>query len=190
DIQYILSGGAQHESSPKEYSKAFHVREDIFSKYVRTSIGKDSFFIIVSLGRPVARGEITLSSNDPYKEPIIDPNYLTNNEDIIRMIEAVKKAVNLAENTTPFRKIGSRLTDTPFPGCEHVPHRSDAYFECYIRSLSLTLHHIVGTASMGRPDSPHAVVDTELRVIGTKGLRVMDASIMPIVPVTNTQAPC
>jgi len=101
----------------------------------------------------------------------------------------MKKAVFLAENTTTFQKLGAKFTDSILPGCENVPFRTDAYWECYLRTFSVTLHHIVGTCAMGRSSSPDAVVDTELRVIGVKNLRVVDASVMPVVPVSNTQAP-
>jgi len=50
-----------------------------------------------------------------------------------------KKAVELSENTAVFRAMGSKLTSTPFPGCEDHPPRSDAYWECYHRHLSLTI---------------------------------------------------
>ena len=102
----------------------------------------------------------------------------------------VKKAIYLAENTTVFQKIGTKFTTSVLPGCENVPFRSDAYWECYIRTYSVTLHHIVGTCAMGKNDSKNAVVDSQLRVIGVKNLRVVDASVMPVVPVSNTQAPC
>jgi choline dehydrogenase-like flavoprotein len=95
----------------------------------------------------------------------------------------------LAENTTTMIELGSRFTDVPFPGCEGIPFRSDAYWECYIRQYSITLHHIVGTCSMGRRGSKEAVVDPQLRVLGTEGLRVIDASVMPLLPISNTHAP-
>jgi len=119
----------------------------------------------------------------------MDPRYFDNEDDIKVLVEGVKKAVFLAENTTTFSTLGTSFTKTVLPGCENVPFRSDEYFECYIRTYSVTLHHIVGTCAMGRNDSKDAVVDPELRVIGVKGLRVIDASIMPVVPVSNTQAP-
>lgn len=98
-------------------------------------------------------------------------------------------AVNLVENTTAFQSIKARFTDAIFPGCENVLFRSDAYWECFIRQYSLTLHHIVGPCSMGRKDSKDAVVDTELKVLGTKRLRVIDASVLPKVPISNTNYP-
>ena len=64
----------------------------------------------------------------------------------------------------------------------------DAYWECYLREYSFTLHHPSGTCKMGADDDRLAVVDSKLRVRGTTGLRVVDASIMPTIVGGNTMA--
>src|SRR5687767_8820469 len=100
----------------------------------------------------------------------------------------MKKTIELVENTTVFQSMNGRLQHTLFPGCEHHPPRSDAYLECYLRHYPLTMYHPTCTCPMGRPDSPHAVLDSELRVLGIKRLRVIDASIMPEIVSTNPNA--
>jgi len=97
-------------------------------------------------------------------------------------------SVELVENTTTFQKLGARLMPHSLPGCESFPFKSDAYYECFARSLSLTMYHPVGTCHMGRNDSAQAVVDPRLKVLGVKGLRVIDASIMPYIVSSNTNA--
>lgn len=57
------------------------------------------------------------------------------------------------------------------------------------RHYSQTIYHPVGTAKMGPPSDPEAVVDARLKVYGVQNLRVVDASIMPLIPTGNTNAP-
>ena len=75
------------------------------------------------------------------------------------------------------------------PGCEGHRGWSDGYLECLARHYTSTGYHHVGTAKMGPSSDPTAVVDPRLRVHGVRGLRVVDASVMPLVPSGNTNAP-
>ncbi|CAG7642639.1 unnamed protein product [Allacma fusca] len=188
NIQITLAGLAAHKTFPKDAAAAFNVVADGAAQYYNSSIGKDSFFLIPSIGRPKGRGEITLADSNPKSHPVISPKYLENDEDFLTLLQGVKKSIWIAETSQAFSFIGSKLTGTVFPGCDSVTHRSEAYWECYVRSLSVSLNHYVGTCSMGKRGTPGAVVDTDLRVIGTKGLRVMDASIIPFIPVGGTAA--
>lgn len=77
----------------------------------------------------------------------------------------------------------------PLPHCHKHTYDSDAYWKCYSRSIGTTLYHPAGTAKMGPSSDKDAVVDSHLRVHGIKGLRVIDASIMPLVISGNTNAP-
>ncbi|KAK3857684.1 hypothetical protein Pcinc_036079 [Petrolisthes cinctipes] len=77
----------------------------------------------------------------------------------------------------------------PLPGCDKIPYNSDAYWACFARSFASTNYHPVGTCKMGPNTDPKAVVDHTLRVYGVSGLRVVDASIMPLVTTGNTNAP-
>lgn len=97
---------------------------------------------------------------------------------ILYVLIGIKKAVALIENTTSFRSLNGQFTNVSFPGCEAFKFKSDSYWECYARHVSVTLHHIVGSCSMGPADSKDAVVDPQLQVRGVKRLRVIDASVM------------
>lgn len=87
-----------------------------------------------------------------------------------------------------FAKFGTRLLRTPFPGCKHLEFASDDYWACTARHITTNLQHQSGTCKMGPLSDPDAVVDPELRVYGIKGLRVVDASIMPVIPAGHTNA--
>jgi glucose dehydrogenase (acceptor) len=139
--------------------------------------------------RPKSKGYILLRSSDPYAKPLIYANYFTHPDDIKVMIEGMKIGLALSK-TEAFQRFGSRLYDKPFPGCETLPLWTDKYWECFLRHYSTTLYHQSSTCKMGVLDKePLAVVDPELRVYGIKGLRVVDASIMPDVVSGNTNAP-
>ncbi|XP_035710955.1 oxygen-dependent choline dehydrogenase 1 isoform X2 [Folsomia candida] len=189
DIQFILAGVAIGKNFATDFARGFGVKKKLLEKYWDHAVGTDSFLQIVSLGRPKARGDIKLQSIDPYTPALIDPKYLDNKHDLDILVEAVKKGVELVEETKTFKRINGRFTDQAWPGCEHLPFKSDAYYECYVTHFSVTLHHIVGSCSMGAVNSPDAVVDTQLRVIGVDRLRVIDASVMPVVVVGNTNVP-
>jgi len=102
----------------------------------------------------------------------------------------MKLAVEIIENSTLFQSIGAQLSLNPLPPCAEVKFRSDEYWECYLRQLTLTLFHPSGTCAMGMRSDLNAVVDSELRVIGTKSLRVIDASVLPTIVSSNINAAC
>lgn len=129
------------------------------------------------LVQPVSRGEVRLRSSDPQELPEIDPGYLKQQEDLDVFLNAVELIREIA-STPAFAELNVG---------ELVPG-ADADLESYIRSQSSTLWHPVGTCKMGR--DKQAVVDPQLQVYGVEGLRVADASVMPVVTSGNTVAPC
>jgi len=185
DVQIILAGVTCGNRFAEELARGFGPKRKVMKDYLAHADGQETFLQIVSLGRPHARGYITISSIDPYTPAVIDPNYLSNEHDIKVMVEGIKKAVALIENTITYKEFDGRFTNVSFPGCEAYEMKSDEYWECYARQLSITLHHIVGSCSMGKEGE--GVVDTELRVRGIRNLRVIDASVMPVVPVGKSR---
>ncbi len=130
---------------------------------------------------PRSRGEVRLRHADPRAKPKIVTNALTDPEDMAAMVEAVKVARRIAA-TEPLR---STITREIFPGPGVV---DDAEIEADIRRRVELIYHPVGTCRIGAADDG-AVVDPELRVHGLRGLRVCDASVMPLIPGGNTNAP-
>ena len=131
---------------------------------------------------PHSRGRLRLRSADPTAPIAIHAGYLSDPEghDLARMIEAAKIS----------RDIFAQPAFDPYRGApvfpESEPH-SDAEWETFIRRKAETIYHPVGTCRMGRDGQ--AVVDSELRVHGVVGLRIVDASVMPALPTGNTNAP-
>jgi choline dehydrogenase len=130
--------------------------------------------------RPKSRGEIRLSSADPLAAPLISANYLAHPDDLEHLLRGFKLA----------RRILAARAFAPYRGREIVPGhevRSDDEIRQFIRQCAETIYHPIGTCKMG--GDALAVVDSSLRVHGLSGLRVVDASIMPLLVGGNTNAP-
>ena len=141
---------------------------------------EDLFSIMVIQLHPESRGWLELRSNDPLAKPKVALNLLSHERDYEELRRGIR-AVRRIFNSTPLAGMVSRETK---PG---AARQSDAELDTFIRDNLKITQHPVGTCSMG--SSASAVVDSNLRVIGVDGLRVVDASIMPTVPGGNTNAP-
>ncbi len=132
--------------------------------------------------RPDSRGTIHIQSPDASTAPSIRPNLLSVKSDCDAFIAAVKIARNIAAQPALAPYISFEMS--PGPDCA-----TDGEILDYVRRTGMTIYHPVGTAKMGPNSDPTAVVDDRLRVHGVDGLRVVDASIMPLLASGNTNAP-
>ncbi|GIY89121.1 glucose dehydrogenase [Caerostris darwini] len=137
---------------------------------------------------PKSIGTVRLKSTNPYDMPLIDPNYFADKSDLRDMVEGLKMCQKIM-TSEPLKKAGVKPFETMVPICSIFKADPDKFFTCFAKSFVATLSHQVGTAKMGDPKDPTTVVDPQLRVKGIQGLRVVDASIMPIVPSGNTNIP-
>lgn len=129
--------------------------------------------------RPTSRGEVGLRSPDPRAAPSVLFNYLSTEEDQATMVRGVRRACKLAR--TPC--LSPYILDEYRPGFDV---ESDDAVLAFIREHGTTIFHPVGTCRTGT--DPMSVVDTRLKVRGIDGLRVVDASIMPLLVSGNTNA--
>ena len=131
---------------------------------------------------PTSRGHVRIKSNQFDQAPEIAPNYLSTEDD--RHVAA--------QSLRQVREIMAKPAMQKYKPEEWKPgvqFQSDAELAKLAGDIANTIFHPTGTAKMGRDDDPTAVVDTRLRVRGIKGLRVVDASIMPEITSGNTNAP-
>jgi choline dehydrogenase len=117
--------------------------------------------------------------------PVIEMGWLTHEADRFRLRDAMRLSLQLAESAEM-----SMVIERPIaPAADEVNSESaDAVFDSWIASHVVSSQHQTSTCRMGGPHDPEAVCDEEGRVLGTEGLRVVDASLMPDCPRANTQA--
>lgn len=135
--------------------------------------------MFAGLAHPKSRGRITLSGPNPGDAPIIQPNTLSDPDDLRGACDNIRLVQELGAQSA-FRGLVKK---------ESLPGRlSQAALEQYVRNAAVTYWHQSSTAKMGRDTM--SVVDSRLRVYGLEGLRIADASVMPHVTSGNTMAPC
>ena len=132
--------------------------------------------------RPQSRGTVRLRSANPFAKPLIDNNYLAEPDDLRREIGGLR----YARQILAAHPLGGLIKTELLPGPDAT---SDAALGAHCRRTVKTNWHPVGTCRMGRDGDPLAVLDARLRVRGVEGLRVIDASAMPLIPSGNTNAP-
>ncbi|CAG9839983.1 unnamed protein product [Diabrotica balteata] len=137
-----------------------------------------------------SRGRITLKSNDPLAPPHMVGNYLTVKEDEDRLIDAIRLVQQLTSSPTLKDKWQFVYDNVTHGTCaDEYTFDSDDYWRCAVRYDTGPENHQASTLRMGSTDDIWSVVDQELRVIGLHNLRVSDASAMPVVTSSNTNAP-
>ena len=133
--------------------------------------------------RPTSRGSIQIRSADFRSKPVIKPNYLSTESDRRVAADAIRVT----------RRLMNQAALARFQPDEYVPgstvSNDTADLAKAAGDIGTTIFHPVGTAKMGLPSDPLAVVDERLRVYGIKGLRVVDASVMPQITSGNTNTP-
>ena len=155
-----------------------HFTVGMVEDHGRTDMWGNGFSCHVCLLRPKSIGTVKINSKDPNDAPLIDPNYLSNDEDMKTMIKGYRKMMQIM-NTEPLAEFNNVRNP--------ININDDKAIESAIRARSDTIYHPVGTCKMGTDNM--AVVDNNLRVYGIKNLRVVDASIMPTLIGGNTNAP-
>jgi choline dehydrogenase len=139
--------------------------------------------------RPLSVGRLKLRSKNPGDNPVIEHNYFSCPEEVREFVDALQIGRKLLSQPALAEYIGEELSPGP-------KVTSDAMLEQVVRTSATSCFHTCGTCRMGNPDAaptPEAarqlVVDAELRVCGLKGLRVVDASVMPSITSGNIFAP-
>nr|WP_237417660.1 GMC oxidoreductase [Actinomadura rayongensis] len=157
----------------------YHVLPTPFVRQGLVDPGTRAVSVLVTAIAIESRGALTLRSASPHAKPLLDPAYLAEKSDLEILLAGVRQTREIAATGPLGELTGGELA----PG-EQAD--DDAALTAFVRRELGTLFHPTSTCAMGPDD---AVCDTELRVRGVDGLRVVDASVMPAVPRGNTNAP-
>ena len=152
----------------------------MYNDHGRDVIFEHGFMAVMNGSQPRSVGTVKIRSADPAVAPLIDPRYFSDPEDLRVLRDGIRMT----------RAIIAQKAYDGFRGSEYAPgnsRTSDEALDDYIRANANSLYHPVGTCKMG--NDAMAVVDAELRVRGIKGLRVVDASVMPNITSGNTNFP-
>lgn len=126
------------------------------------------------LAAPLSRGSVSISSANPADPPLIDPNYLSHPADIELAIVAIRR-----QREVWAQMQGVTIGDETLPGAQV---QSDEDILAFVKQSLAPAPHAAGTCRMGRKEDRESVVDGMGRVYGAKGLRVVDASVFPVLP--------
>lgn len=176
-------GAFTRSSEDKEHANLeYHVQPLSLEAFGEDLHPFDAFTASVCNLNPTSRGQVVIQSSNWRDAPLIQPNYLSTEED--RKIAA--------DSLRQVRKIVSQSALSKYEPEEYKPgvqYQSDDELAKLAGDIATTIFHPVGTAKMGRDDDPMAVCDSQLRVRGIAKLRVVDASVMPTITSGNTNSP-
>ncbi|XP_072756190.1 glucose dehydrogenase [FAD, quinone]-like [Anoplolepis gracilipes] len=187
DVELLFVSGSIHSDNGQVLKKALRITDNVYNTVFKPIENQEAWSIWPILQYPRSVGRLTLQSKDPFEPPKMDPNFFSHPADIEIILEGVKQAINISK-TEAFQAYGSRLHNIKIPGCELFTFASDDYWRCAIKHLPSMMNHEIGTVKMGPQTDTYAVVDPQLRVYGIKGLRVVDAAIMPTIPSGHANA--
>jgi choline dehydrogenase len=179
--------GAFAKSDPTDESirtpdLEYHVQPLSLDRFGEPLHRYDAITASVCQLRPSSRGSSHIESSDPLKSPVIAPNYLSTAHDV----RVATCALRLTRRILAAPAMARFEPKEVAPGveCQTAQELADA-----AGRIGTTIFHPVGTCKMGMSGDRHAVVDSELRVFGIAGLRVIDASVMPTITSGNTNSP-
>lgn len=164
----------------------FHMKQEIIDAMMKID-GDYVLLPTLAVLRPKSRGKVYLRSTDPLADPGIIPGYFTEEEDRQTLIRGINIMKEL-HNTDVFRKTNIKLSKLDLKNCS-VENEAD-YWECMTKYMTTTMFHPVSTCKMGPESDQSSVVSSKLKVHGINSLRVADASIMPTLISSNTNAAC
>lgn len=189
DIQTTHFFSRKNSPELRNYLVATGFKDYIKESVLSANSDTNTFIIYLLHLKPKSAGYVELASNNINDKVKIQPNYMEESEDVDTYVRAIKIYTRLVD-TKAFKENEAELHQLDLPACKSFAYKSDDYWKCYIRHMSTTVYHPVGTTKMGPKTDPTAVVNPRLQVHGVPNIRVADASIMPDIVAANTNAAC
>nr|NVI72511.1 putative glucose dehydrogenase [Cucujiformia] len=140
DIQFHMAPASINSDGGAKVRTVLGLTDHLYNTVYKPISNKDSWTLMPLLLRPKSRGWVRLQSKNPLAAPLINANYFDDPSDINTLIEGAKIAMKVSESDV-FKKFGSRVHRIPFPNCKNLEFGSDEYWECQIRTISMTIYH-------------------------------------------------
>jgi choline dehydrogenase len=174
---------ARSDATRETPNLQYHIQPLTLPKFGEPLDTFPAFTASVSNLRPTSRGFVSISAPDPYTHPVIQPNYLSTAVDRQVAADAIRLTRHIVGQPALARFMPQEFRPGPEVG-DDTEALSNAAGD-----IATTIFHPVGTCKMGPAGDPSAVVDSRLALHGVKGLRIVDASVMPTITSGNTAAP-
>jgi len=189
DLQYhFILFPRQDQYLMHEFLRCGNFVPDIAQQFIEFGSISHVLLMVPTLLQPKSRGLVKLNSNNPQDPPIIVANYLENSEDADVLLRGVRISEKVAK-TAHLSHLKPEQDFLKTDECSSFETGSDEYWICMFKYLATSVYHAAGTCKMGPSTDKLAVVDSTLKVHGITGLRVVDASIMPVIVRGNTNVP-
>lgn len=188
DVQFFMMNYKRNDPNLMLIFSSFGYQDEVIDSLRKENEQHEIAGLLFIILNPKSVGRIELKSTDPMDSPKFVSNYLEHPDDV----ETLMRGINIGRKLVHAKALKpSEFTEfrPHIPGCANEMLDTDDYWRCYIRHLSSTVYHPTGTSKMGPDGDQSAVVDSRLKVKGVKGLRVIDAGIMPNIVSANTNAP-
>ncbi|KAL4089585.1 hypothetical protein QTP88_024598 [Uroleucon formosanum] len=169
------------------FTNMFGYAKEVTNIYDKLNLLSDLIVIVPIMIQPLSTGQVMLKSKNPLDDPKIVLNYLSYSEEIETLLKAIEFVIKLSK-TKSMTDAGLELEELNLPNCACYTWGTREYWICIIQNIAAPFYHVVGGCKMGPKNDCNSVVDTELRVKGITGLRLIDSSIMPQVVSVNTNA--
>lgn len=187
DLSFMLIPVGLGSDFGLHFRKILNIRDDIWENHFKPMIGQTTISIVPILLHPKSRGTVRLQSKDFNDPPIINPNYLSEADDVKKLVTGIRIIEKMIE-MPPMQKFGAEINPKHFPGCTNLHFDSNDYWECYVRQMTQTMFHPVGTCKIGDYDDDSTVVLKNFQVKNIEGLFVVDGSVLPNATSANPHA--
>jgi choline dehydrogenase len=178
----VFAKSNPYDASIKRPDVQYHVQPLSLERFGEPLHAFNAFTASVCNLRPTSRGSIHITSPDAHTPPLIAPNYLSTDRDR----EVAANSLRLTRRIVSAPALARYAPQEILPG---VQYQTEEELAKAAGDIGTTIFHPVGTCRMGIDNDPGAVVDSRLRVLGVQGLRVVDASVMPVITSGNTNSP-
>ncbi|RZF36872.1 hypothetical protein LSTR_LSTR004560 [Laodelphax striatellus] len=163
--------------------------DDDFTKIIVEQNKKRDLLVMMPIMlQPKGKGKLLLKNTNPFNSPELHTGYMREQADIDTMVRGIRFLKQFV-TTNAMKRYNATLLNIKYEKCHNYTFDTDDYWICALSQVGGSIYHQVGTCKMGAASNPLAVVDPRLKVYGVKGLRVIDASVMPRVTSGNTNAP-